>query len=496
MKHAASSRNAPRRWRLLACLLFVVAVPAAAQPAQGEPPLSMDQLLQQVKQGRAQDNRDNAARLDAFRRNRGQQVQLLAAIKAERTQQEERSKALEQSFEQNDVAILELEQALKERLGSLKELFGVLQQASGDARGQFENSLTNVQYPQRAQFLTELAQKMGQTSRLASLEEIERLWFELQREMVESGKVVRFPTTVIAANGDQVELPVTRVGVFNVISDGRYLEYVPETGRLVVLPRQPQRRFLDYVEELETAGSGTAAFGLDPSRGQILSLLVQAPSLRERIDQGGIVGYIIIGLGLLALLIALERLLLLSLLSVRVRLQGRRPDHPGNNPLGRVLQVYHAHPGSDVETLELKLGEAVLKERPAINRRLTFLKIIAVVAPLMGLLGTVTGMIITFQAITLFGTGDPKLMAGGISQALVTTVLGLCVAIPTVLLHSLAASRARSVLQVLEEQAAGMVAEQSERRHRPPASGAAEATEMPTAMPTQLPDDAGRAAPA
>jgi len=96
---------------------------------------------------------------------------------------------------------------------------------------------------------------------------------------------------------------------------------------------------------------------------------------------------------------------------------------------------------------------------------LMFLKIIAVVAPLLGLLGTVTGMIITFQAITLFGTGDPKLMAGGISTALVTTVQGLCVAIPTVLLHTLVASRARRLNQILEEQAAGMVAVQSERRH-------------------------------
>ena len=341
----------------------------------------------------------------------------------------------------------------------------MLQQASGDARGQFESSLTQVQFPDRTGFLTELAKKMGQTSRLASLEEIERLWFELQREMTESGKVVTFPTTVISATGDEVQKDVTRIGAFNVVADGKYLQYVPETGRLLELGRQPQKRYLEKVEAFEATGSGVAPFGLDPSRGQILSLLVEAPDLRERIDQGGVVGYVIIGLGMLALLIALERLLMLTVTGMRVRAQAKKTDQPGNNPLGRVLKVYHDNPRADVETLELKLSEAILKETPKINRLLMFLKIIAVVAPLLGLLGTVTGMIITFQAITLFGTGDPKLMAGGISQALVTTVLGLCVAIPTVLLHTLVSSRARRVNQVLEEQATGMVAEQAERQH-------------------------------
>ena len=437
----------------------------AAAPVAAEDALSLDLLLQKVKAGRVQDAKENAARIAAFKANKAEQAKLLAAARVARRRQEALSEKLEKAFEENDLKVIELEAALKERLGSLKELFGVLQQAAGDARGQFENSLTHVQFPERIDFLTDLAQKMGQTSRLASLEEIERLWFELQREMTESGKVVRFPASVVAVDGNEVQRDVVRVGVFNVVAGGKYLQFIPETGRLMELARQPQRRYLDKVSGLETASSGTAAFGLDPSRGQILSLLVQAPSLRERIDQGGVVGYVIICLGALALLIALERTATLTLTGLRVRMQARKPDKPGNNPLGRILKVYHDNPKTDVETLELKLSEAILKETPKINRLLMFLKIIAVVAPLLGLLGTVTGMIITFQAITLFGTGDPKIMAGGISQALVTTVLGLCVAIPTVLLHTLVSSRARRVNQILEEQATGMVAMQSETRH-------------------------------
>jgi biopolymer transport protein ExbB len=177
------------------------------------------------------------------------------------------------------------------------------------------------------------------------------------------------------------------------------------------------------------------------------------------------VGYVIIALGAVALLVALERIIMLTLVAAKVRQQKRQVDAPSNaNPLGRVLNAYHANQGVDAETLEMKLGEAILKETPSINRALTFLKIVSVAAPLLGLLGTVTGMINTFQAITLFGTGDPKTMAGGISQALVTTVEGLCVAIPVVFLHSAASSRAKAIIHMLQEQSAGLIAEYMERK--------------------------------
>ncbi|MDH3768834.1 MAG: MotA/TolQ/ExbB proton channel family protein, partial [Gammaproteobacteria bacterium] len=293
-------------------------------------------------------------------------------------------------------------------------------------------------------------------------EEIERLWFELQREMTESGKTVTFPTTVVAASGDEEQRDVTRIGLFNVVSNGSYLQHITETGRLIELGRQPAGRYTKRIGDLESAGGGMHAFALDPLRGQLIGLLTETPNLRERIDQGGWIGYIIIVLGIIALLAALYRLVVLSGTSAKVRSQMKNPGNPGNNPLGRVLAVYTENKAADVETLELKMGEAILKEQPKLNSMLTFLKIIAAVAPLLGLLGTVTGMINTFQAITLFGTGDPKLMAGGISQALVTTVLGLCVAIPTLFLHTLVSSRSKSVGQILQEQAAGIIARQAE----------------------------------
>jgi len=256
---------------------------------------------------------------------------------------------------------------------------------------------------------------------------------------------------------------VTRIGAFNIVSNDKYLEFVPETGRLVELQRQPASRYTGRIGDLVDGTSGMFPIALDPTRGQLLGLLVQSPSLMERIAQGKTVGYVIIVLGIIGVLIAIWRVLALSAVGAKVNRQIKHIDEPkANNPLGRVLGVAKDTVGADIETVELRLGEAILRETPKFNSMLPFLKIISVVAPLLGLLGTVTGMIVTFQAITLYGAGDPKLMAGGISTALVTTVLGLCVAIPTVFLHTLVSSRARRLTQILQEEAAGMLAERAE----------------------------------
>jgi biopolymer transport protein ExbB len=443
---------------VIASLAFGLANTAFAAQA-----VSLDELLEQVKQGRVKDAAENQKRIQEFQQARGQQQQLLRNMQAEQARQEQLSAQLENLFEVNDAEIIDLERALQERLGELKELFGVLQQAAGDARGNFDTSVTQIEFPNRGEWLTEFAQKMGSTTRMPTLQEIERIWYELQNEMTESAKVKRITTSVVNAKGEEEEREVVRVGLFNVVSDGAYLEYVPETGRLVELQRQPQGRYTSRASNLVESEGGVTGFAIDPTRGQLLALLVQSPSLMERIAQGKEVGYVIIVLGIIAILIAIWRLVALSATSAKVHQQAKNLEKAGNNPLGRVIKVALDNPEADVEALELKLGEAILKETPKFNSMLPFLKIISVVAPLLGLLGTVTGMIITFQAITLYGAGDPKLMAGGISTALVTTVLGLCVAIPTVFLHTLVQSRAKRLSQILQEEAAGMLSERAER---------------------------------
>lgn len=427
---------------------------------------TLDQLLKQVEQGRATDAKEHAERERRFQADKAGQEAMLRDARNKRAAEERRSEQLEGTFEGNEVKIADLQDQLNKRLGSLKELFGVLQQVSGDTNAQFQNSITSAQFrdSDRSEFLMELGAKMGTSSKLASIDEIERLWLELMTEMRESGRVVRFDAPVIVSTGDEVQMPVVRAGVFNLITDGKYLQYSSDTGNIAELPRQPQQsRFVASTAKLFNAPEGKVAFALDPTRGQILSLLMEEPTFKERVDQGGTVGYVIIALGILALFLAIWRLLALWIMGAKVNSQLKSPEPKDNNPLGRVLKVAAENRNKDRETLELKLSEAIFKERPALERALAFLKIISVVAPLMGLLGTVTGMINTFQAITLFGTGDPKLMAGGISQALVTTVQGLVVAIPVVLLHTIVSGRSRKIMHILQEQSAGIVAEAEEQ---------------------------------
>ena len=420
---------------------------------------TLDQLLNEVKKARSEMSEENKQREARFQRERDNQRALLRELQAELSREEQRSNQLTSAFTENEQLLTEMSDNLQVQVGNFGELFGVVRQVAGDTVGIIKSSLISAQYPDRSNVAARLAQIKG----LPSIEDLDALRILLFEEMVQSGEVSRFPSTIVTADGRDEQVEVVRVGVHNLITGDRFLTYDTETGSIKELARQPQDRFRAAIDDLFNATPPEIVnSAVDPSRGSLLGLLIQAPSLPERIDQGGVVGYVIIGLGIIGLLIALWRLLLLSGISAGMRKQLKSSEASEKNPLGRILKVYDDNRMNDTETLELKLDEAILREAPALEKWQGGIKVLAAVAPLLGLLGTVTGMIATFQAITLFGTGDPKLMAGGISQALVTTVLGLCVAIPLVLLHSWVAGRSRSLIEILEEQTAGMIAQKAE----------------------------------
>jgi len=427
---------------------------------------SLDELLDLVEQARPSETQEHRQREQAFQQNVNQRQALLNEMTQRRDTEERISVDLENTYNQNEIVKAQRFETLQERLGDLDELFGTIAGVVGDTRAQFEASLISAQYSGREEFLTELAGIMGSESQLPSIEQLERLWFYLLQEMTESAKVTKFTTDVAQPDGTQSSQEVVRIGSFNIVSGGQYLEYDPNTKRLSVLPSQPAN-YIDTAAAIQAATGGFTMVGIDPtgpSGGSYLAALISSPSFKERYwEQGGTIGQIIIFVGLFAMLLAVERMITLSIVNAKVKGQLKRVNQPNkNNPLGRVLSVYEADKNMDIETLELKLGEAILLETPKLERFLTLLKIIATVAPLGGLLGTVTGMITVFQAITLFGTGDPQIMAGGISGALVTTVLGIVVAIPTILLHTMVKSRSDQVIQIMEEQATGIIARRSE----------------------------------
>jgi biopolymer transport protein ExbB len=446
----------------IAIIIAGVFVAMGAAQAQ-ENASTMEDLLEQIQRGQARDSAEAQQREARFAQSRSEQQKLVNDARAERTRQERESERLESLFNTNQEQIVLARAQLDERLGALKELFGVLQTVSGDAQGRFNTSLTNIQFPDREDFLVKLGTKMAGASSLASIDEIEQLWFELQREVSQTGKIVRFPFEITKADGEVITTDIVRVGAFNIVFDGGYLR-VTDSGSVAELQRQPEQgRYTNSAADMVNATSSPVTFGIDGTRGGILALLVESPTVMDRIHQGGIVGYCIIGLGIFGLLIAFVRWIGLSTAARKVNAQLKSDTASTDNPLGRVLAAYEANTNADTETIELKLSEAALKEMPGLTKGLLFIKVISVVAPLMGLLGTVTGMIKTFQVITLFGAGDPKMMAGGISQALMTTVLGLVVAIPMVLIHTLVSGQSRKIINILQSQSAGIVASHSEK---------------------------------
>ncbi|MBN1652155.1 MAG: MotA/TolQ/ExbB proton channel family protein [Deltaproteobacteria bacterium] len=445
----------------LYCFLFTLFVvwlcgqnSALTQQGQEKPDIgSLDSLLKRVEKGWKVEEEDNRKREATFAASKEKQKQILAEAEAVEEQATRESEVLELKYEENENRLSELEQTLKNRLGNKAELFGVVRQTAGNIRTLIQNSMVSARLPDRDAFLGELAE----SKKLPSKEQLEKLWFVMQQQAVESGKVIRFNAPVIIG-GQKIEKEVTQVGVFNSISGGKFLEW--KNGNLFELQRQPAERYLSTAQALEAAPSGgLVRFAVDPSQGSILSLLVSTPDFGERIDQGGIIGYIIIILGLAGLAFGLLRLIYILFIGWKVQIQQRHPDRiKEDNPLGRVMAIPRKTRVIQGEELETQLDATILRESSNLERFLWAIKVISVVAPLLGLLGTVVGMIQTFQAITLFGTGDPKMMAEGISQALVTTMLGLYVAVPLVLLHSWLTSICRRIGDILNEQSAGIIA--------------------------------------
>lgn len=433
----------------------IALVASSAQAAN-----SLEDLLNEVKKNRVSEARINQQREAEFQSARADKQALLrkaqAALKAEKA----RGDRLQKQFADNEVTLAEKEVELTQATGTLGEMFGVVRQASAEAYGQISTSIVSAQYPGRGAFLKRMSEE---AKGLPNIKELEDLWFALQTEMTESGQVARFTTEVVNLDGGSQQQEVVRVGTFNLVGEQGYLVYDDQNEMVQPLGRQPDSHLLSSAQAMHGATSGLVAFYADPSSGAILGLLKEKATMSERYHAGGIVGYVITVMLGIGLLIGLYKIITLTIVSGKISSQVKNIDNPSSsNPLGRILNVYKENKSADVETLELKLDEAILRELPRIDSGINIIKIFAAIAPLLGLLGTVLGMILTFQQITLFGTGDPKLMAGSISMALVTTAQGIIAALPLLLTHSIVSGRSKSIVHILDEQTAGIVATHAE----------------------------------
>lgn len=444
--------------------LFIAALLATgiAQAA----PQGLDELLRQVQQSNSQQAKQNQEREQRFLRNKAEQAAELAKAEANLAVVQGRVNGVKARYEANQKAMADLKAQLSARAGDYQQVYATVKSASADFRAVAAGSLVSAQVPQRMEFLD----RMAEGREIPSVGDLEKLWFTLQEEMTEGGKVARFQTEILDRDGAPKKTEVVRVGTFTAMSGGEYLAL--EGGRLATLAEQPKSEYLSLADDFEEESSGYEPIMVDPSRGSLLELEGERPGMMDRVHQGGMVGYVIIVVALIGFVLAVYQMLYLYRVNAKVIAQlGRLSAPSDDNPLGRVLlslkDAKAPRPdedATDAEVLELRLSEAVLRETPKLERFQSLIRLIVAAGPLLGLLGTVGGMIITFQVITELGAGDPKAMARGISQAMIATVLGLGEAIPLLFINAYLASRSKALVQILDEQSAGMLARSLEAR--------------------------------
>ena len=448
---------------LLPFLIFSLSAQEIAEEPLAIPVITdLDLLVESVKNTASIRAKEDKERLTKFLSDKNRQQYLLNQMKVNLKNEEDRSVRLTNQYEANDKELSELEEQLTLKLGSFGELFGIVRQTAGESKGQFMLSLTNIEFPERVEFLGDLAERKSLD--LPTTAELERLWYEILNELNQSGKVKSYNTDILSKSGELVNRDVLRIGVFNSVSNGNYLNLVSEQNLLEFLAKQPDGSIKRSAKRLQNKDVSYREVYIDPTRGSLLSKLIDRAGWLQRINQGGFVGYVILIILTLGLTMGFLQFQFLYRESKSIDSELETGNFSNDSILGKLNSVFKSHTGDTPEELEAQLEDILAKASPPLDKNLSVIKLLAAVAPLLGLLGTVIGMIDTFQAITLFGTGDPKLMAGGISQALVTTMLGLIAAVPLLFVHNLLDSRSRAISQIYEEQAIGFVASLSMKK--------------------------------
>ncbi|MEG7596096.1 MotA/TolQ/ExbB proton channel family protein [Vibrio cholerae] len=415
-------------------------------------------LVQQATQEKAQQQQHNQQREAGFVQTAQELQAAKAELLAERNRLQKEADQLSSQFSDNENTLARLEETLRLETGSLGEMFGVVRQNAKELQSELDQSVTGVEPRAHQQSIDDVVA----AKTLPSMAQLRGLWQAMSEEIRASGQVQTTEIQWLNGQGETQTVPALRLGSLGLISEQGYVKW--DSARQQALSYQQLPSDFPTFSHIRTLVDGdVVTMNVDPSRGVLLEQLALTPTLSQRLQAGGVIGNVILVLLGVGLIIALYRGAILATLRQKIKAQLKNPEQPGNNPLGRILAVYNKEQQRSVEALELRLLEAVVDEQNHLETGLSMLKLLAALAPMLGLLGTVTGMIETFQVITQFGNGDPKVMAGGISMALVTTVEGLIAAIPLLLAHNILSAQAEAIRNILEKQGIGLVAQQAER---------------------------------
>lgn len=401
--------------------------------------IEINELLELVKTNKSIFLNEDNKRLNSFITKVSDRQALLDDAKTKLANEIDRNIDLEASFEQNEKTLAELEEKLEIKVGVLGELFGVTRQYAGELLAASENSVVFYEFPNRPEVLKDIGQE-----KVHNLDQLENLWISYFDEIVAGSEIKNFEATITAPNGENIVGEVTRYGLFSASYDGKFVKPVSSLNSFQLLAKQPENTFTKTLSKHKRADEYTNV-SIDPTRGFLLSLYLDKANWFERIAQGKSIGFVIIFIGFIGLAFSIFKITKLREYSNEVL-----NDKSDNIPSKMESLIKD---GASRESKENIIDEFIINYSSKIEWGNNWVKFFAAVAPLLGLLGTVIGMIETFQAITLFGTGDPKQMAGGISQALVTTMLGLIVAAPLLGMYTYLSEKTESIVQVLEEKA-------------------------------------------
>ncbi|MFA0039307.1 MotA/TolQ/ExbB proton channel family protein [Vibrio sp. 10N.261.52.A1] len=438
----------------LAVLLCITSISFSAFSASD----STAQLVNKAKSENRTQASHNVVREADFKKTEQELKAIKAQLEAKRTSVQNATDVLTKTFSDNENKLARLEEKLRLETGSLGELFGVVRQNAKELGAELSSTVNSVD---RAEHTATVEQIIDAKS-LPSMPQLSGLWMSMVEQIQASSELSKSQIAFINGEGNTQNVDAYRLGSIGLVTDQGYVSWNTQREDAIAYLKQPENG--PTLASLSSLANGEVAnVVVDPSRGFMLEQLALTPSLTDRLQAGGVVGKVILGLLAIGLIIALVRGVSLSIARQKIRAQLKNPEQAGDNPLGRVLAVYNREQNQTVEALELRLLEAVVDEQTHLEKGLSMLKLLAALAPMLGLLGTVTGMIETFQVITQFGNGDPKVMAGGISMALVTTVLGLVAAMPLLLAHNILSTQAENIRNILEKQGIGLVAEQAEK---------------------------------
>lgn len=429
--------------RLYLIISILIPLSIFAQENEEEIPIeeqrnnAIKQLLETVEINKSIYVADDQKRIDKFLDLIDERERMLAKAKNDLRLENERNKRLEKEFEENEKALAELEERLQIKIGVLGELFGVARQFAGELLSSSESAYTFTEFPDRGDRLKEIGK-----IQVHSIEELEVLWLEYFNEIVASGEVKELKSKIINSKGDSFEDNIVRYGLFSASYKAEFIKPIKELNGFELLQRQPENSILRNLKRHQRSDEYKTA-SIDPTRGFLLSLYLDKAGWIERIAQGKSVGFIIILIGIIGVAFSSYKIYFLN--------ENKKilEDSSQSNVIQEMID--NIKQAKSYQSKENIIDELISNYSSKLDWGVSWIKFVAAVAPLLGLLGTVIGMIETFQAITLFGTGDPKQMAGGISQALITTMLGLMVAAPLLGLYTYISDRVNTLIQVVEE---------------------------------------------